>query len=224
MVPVKAIAFDSYGTLFQMAPLRQAAERRWPGRGDRLYQRWREKQLDYAWTYTLTGRYREFWLLSLDALANAAARLKIPLTPAAALGLLRTYLTLPAFPEVPAVLTTLAGAGLRPTILSEGSPGMLRALVRHNRLLPYLHEVISADAVRAYKPAPEPYRFLAEQLRTPAPEILFVTAHGWDIAGAGAAGLQTAWLNRDGEPLDRLGIEPDLELADLAELKSLLPG
>ena len=42
----------------------------------------------------------------------------------------------------------------------------------------------------------------------PAEEVLFVSSNGWDAAGASGYGFVTAWVNRAGEPVDRLPWKP----------------
>lgn len=221
---VRAIAFDSYGTLFDTAPLARAAARVAPGRGEELATLWRQKQLAYAWIRTLTGRYQDFWQITGDALSAAAAHLGTLLSRPARFRLLQTYLELPVFPDVPETVAALAGRAGRPGrplrlgLLSQGTPEMLAAVIRRNGLEAYLAAVVSADAAQRYKPAPEPYRLLAGQLGAAPGEILYVTAHGWDLAGAVAAGFQTGWLNRQGEPPEALGVEPTVELTSLSAL------
>ncbi len=50
------------------------------------------------------------------------------------------------------------------------------------------------------------YRLAVEAVGTGPDRIGFVTANGWDAAGAGAFGLRVAWLpNSAGETLPRVG-------------------
>jgi 2-haloacid dehalogenase len=50
----------------------------------------------------------------------------------------------------------------------------------------------------------------------------FVSSNCWDVVGAKAYGFPVAWVNRLGAPLEELGVAPDLEVADLAELARAL--
>jgi 2-haloacid dehalogenase len=52
--------------------------------------------------------------------------------------------------------------------------------------------------------------------------IGFVSANGWDAAGAKAFGLTSIWINRAGAPFERHGPRPDAVLRSLAELPALL--
>lgn len=49
-----------------------------------------------------------------------------------------------------------------------------------------------------------------------------VAAHGWDVAGAKAAGLQTAFIARPAKALYPLVQKPDYNVKNLTQLVSLL--
>ena len=49
-----------------------------------------------------------------------------------------------------------------------------------------------------------------------------VAAHGWDIAGAKAAGMQAAFIARPNKAIYPLAIEPDYIVKDLVELSQKL--
>jgi hypothetical protein len=52
--------------------------------------------------------------------------------------------------------------------------------------------------------------------------VLFVSSNGWDAAAAAAYGFRTLWVNRMGEPVDRLPGRPGHEAADLTGVPALL--
>lgn len=84
------------------------------------------------------------------------------------------------------------------------------------------HQVLSADQVRAYKPAPEVYRLAADAVGCPPERLLMVAAHAWDLRGAQAAGMRTAYVERPvGDPPSP-GDAFDLRCDGLDELASLL--
>ncbi|MFL5997383.1 MAG: haloacid dehalogenase type II [Streptomyces sp.] len=58
------------------------------------------------------------------------------------------------------------------------------------------HQALSAETVQAYKPAPEVYQ-LALDIAGCAPDrVLMVAAHAWDLRGAQAKGMRTAYVHR----------------------------
>lgn len=80
----------------------------------------------------------------------------------------------------------------------------------------------SADEVRTLKPAPEPYRMVAERTGVPIGSVRLVAAHGWDIAGALAAGCRAAFVARPGAVLYANGPQPDVVASDLAGIADAL--
>lgn len=209
----EAYVFDAYGTLFDVhSVLRTAGIEEPPG----LSALWRQKQLEYTWLRSLMGRYEDFWSVTASALRSAAIQLGVKLNASQIENLLQAYLRPAAFADAKAVLEQLSGARL--AILSNGSPEMLASAVRHNGMERILHEVISADRVKIYKPSPRVYALGTEILNLPAGKILFVSSNWWDAAGAKAFGYQVCWANRGGAPVEDLGFAPDITVSRLDQI------
>jgi 2-haloacid dehalogenase len=109
-------------------------------------------------------------------------------------------------------------------ILSNGSPVMLEAVLRHSGLSSHFDQVLSVDAVQIYKPHPRVYRFAADRLGMGPGEIGFVSSNFWDISGAASFGFRTFWLNRSQGLADELGQQPEAIVSDLSELAAHLLG
>ncbi|MEV0774392.1 haloacid dehalogenase type II [Streptomyces sp. NPDC050433] len=63
------------------------------------------------------------------------------------------------------------------------------------------HQVLSGEAVLAYKPAPQVYQLAVDTAGCPAERVLMVAAHAWDLRGARASGMRTAYVRRPvGDP------------------------
>ena len=217
---LQALVFDAYGTLFDVHSLIAECEDLFPGRGSSLSQLWRGKQLEYTWLRSLMGRYADFSLVTRSALTTACKTLRLELTEAAASRLMDAYLVLKAFPDVRETLIRLPGPKL--AILSNGSPIMLSAVVRHNRLDQIFDAVLSVDALRIFKPHPSVYAYAAERLHAPAGAIGFVSSNFWDVAGATSFGFHTFWINRSGAAPDGLDCQPAAVLSGLTDLPALL--
>src|SRR5262249_22305400 len=155
----------------------------------------------------------DFWAVTESALVFACRRLGLQASAADRRRLMEAYLALHAFPEVSGTLGRLRD--LPCAILSNGAPRMLEAAVDHNGLRPHLRAVVSGDEVRTFKPHPAVYALGAARLGLPRGAIGFVSSNGWDVVGAKAFGFHVAWVNRQGAPLDELGVTPDLEVPDL---------
>jgi 2-haloacid dehalogenase len=218
---IRACVFDAYGTLFDVAA---AAARCRDVLGERvgpLATLWRDKQLQYTWLRGLQGRHADFWQVTGDALDYALETLAID-DGALRERLMALYLTLDAFPEVPAVLTRLKAAGMTTAILSNGSPRMLAAAVAAARLDGLLDHVLSVEDVGVFKPHPKVYQLAVDRLGVPAAAIAFQSSNGWDAHAASAFGMRVVWCNRYGQRAERLPGAPDHETRSLAELPALV--
>ncbi|MCI2420236.1 haloacid dehalogenase type II [Saccharopolyspora sp. K220] len=58
------------------------------------------------------------------------------------------------------------------------------------------HQALSAEAALAYKPAPEVYQLAIDTAGCPPERVLMVAAHAWDLRGAQAKGMRTAYVHR----------------------------
>jgi 2-haloacid dehalogenase len=220
---IRAIAFDAYGTLFDVLSVTSLCERLFPGSGDALARTWRTKQLQYSLLRSMMNRFEDFWRVTGDALVYAAASLNLPLTGDKRTQLMDAYLGLAAFPDVEPGLEALKKRGLRLAILSNGAPNMLRAAVAGAGIGGLLDEVISVSDVRVFKPNPRVYRLIGRRLRLPSKRIAFVSSNSWDIHGAGAAGLSTFWIQRSaGEPQEELGFPAGQVVSAITELEARL--
>ena len=220
-VNLGALAFDAYGTLFDVHSVVAACEAAFPTRGEALSRLWRDKQLEYSWLLSLMGRYEDFWAVTGKALRYACQHLGLPCDAATHTRLLESYYRLKAYPEVPAALARLA-VKRRLVILSNGTPRMLAAVTRAAGLTEVFDEIISVEAVGVYKPSPRVYALLPQRLGMPTEAIGFVSSNAFDIAGAKAFGLRTFWVNRQDATPDGLGYPPDAVVQTLAELADRL--
>lgn len=215
--------FDAYGTLFDVSaaarraagePGRQALAACWP----RLSESWRQKQLSYSWLRAITGAHADFWTVTQDALDWALEAEGLSGDTALRARLLDLYRELDAYPEVPAMLAALKSAGLATGILSNGSPGMLETATASAGIGAHLDALLSVESVGIFKPAAAVYDLVGQQFGCTPSQVLFVSSNGWDAAGATGYGFRTAWVNRAGDPVDRLPWRPDTILSDLTTI------
>ena len=225
-MPIKVCVFDAYGTLFDVAAAaRQAAEEpAFPALKDRwaeVAQHWRLKQLQYSWLRAISDAHTDFWQVTQDGLDWALEATGLDGDPALRERLLALYWELQAYPEVPAMLAALKTAGYQTAILSNGSPDMLAGAVKSAGLSSVLDDCLSVESVGIYKPHHSVYDLVGKRFGCAPQDVLFVSSNGWDAAGASGFGFQTAWVNRAGEPIDRLFAEPHHILSDLTEIPKL---
>ncbi|OYU19607.1 MAG: haloacid dehalogenase, type II [Rhodobacteraceae bacterium PARR1] len=223
---ITTLVFDAYGTLFDVTGAARLAAATPEGAilGDRwplLAAEWRRKQLEYTWQRAISGAHAAFDVVTAEALDWALEAMSLS-APALRTRLLALYDELPAFPEVLDVLTNLHGTGYRLAILSNGSPRMLASLTAAAGLQALIHDLLSVESVRVYKPDFRVYAMVEPALGVKPRQVLFISANGWDIAGATRFGFNTAWVNRTGQPMDRLPQGPKHILRDLTGVPQCL--
>lgn len=218
---IRACVFDAYGTLLDVNAAARHCRGALGDRWEELAALWRSKQLEYTWLRSLMGRYADFRQVTGEALDYALERHRIA-DPALRATLMDLYRRLDAYADAGATLSALRGRGLRTAILSNGSPDMLADAVGGAGLTPLLDEVLSVDGLGIYKPHPSVYQLACDRLDVPPEAVLFVSANGWDAAGAAAFGFRVAWLNRAGLPRERLPAGPAAEVDSLSALVPLV--
>ena len=215
---IKAIVFDAYGTLFDVYSIGALAEQLFPGKGEALAARWRDRQIDYTRLRTLSDRYKPFWDVTRDALTFACKALGLDLQPQQEAALMAQYAVLTPFPENRGVLQALQQHGLKLAILSNGNPPMLDSVVDAAGFRGFFDHLLSVDAVRKFKTAPEAYALASAAFGIPVDEMIFVSSNCWDACGAAWYGFDTFWVNRAGAPLEELDIVPNAQGRTLDDL------
>jgi 2-haloacid dehalogenase len=139
--------------------------------------------------------------------------------------LVRAWHRLPAWPDVPDGLGRLRRR--YPVVaLSNGGFALLVNLLKHADLA--FDGIVSAQYARTYKPDARVYQVAAELLDVAPDQVLMVACHGWDLDGARAAGLHTAFIERPAEkgpnePADHApDVTSDLTCTSFTELADLL--
>ena len=110
--------------------------------------------------------------------------------------------------------------GFQLVALTNSSDAAVAAQLANAKIADCFHRHMSVETVRRFKPHRSVYLWAAEQLRQDPGKTMLVAAHGWDVAGAKWAGLQTAFVERPGQHLFPLGPVPNIHVADLNALVS----
>lgn len=222
---ISVCIFDAYGTLFDVAAAARVAAAE-PGRDrlaaiwPKLAEDWRRKQLEYTWLRAVMRQHADFWTVTQDGLDWALEAAGID-DPDLRERLLALYWELASYPEVPAMLARLKAAGLATAILSNGSPAMLEAAVRSAGIEALLDDTLSVESVGIFKPDASVYRLVTKRFSCTPDRVLFTSSNSWDAAAAAGFGFRTAWVNRMGQPMDRLPARPQHVLCDLTTIPDL---
>jgi 2-haloacid dehalogenase len=210
----RVIAFDVNETLLDLSALDEPFEALFGSPA--LRPQWFALMLQLSFVGGLTGRYVDFGAAQRAALAMLAEREGVPVSTGDIEALVWRMSSLPPHPEVPDALVTLAQTSLRMVALTNSTQPVAEAQLASAGLGQHFEAVISADSVRHLKPAPQPYRAVAERTGVGLGDVRLVAAHSWDITGALSAGCQAAFVARPGMVLSPLSGQPDIIGPDLA--------
>jgi len=225
----KLIAFDAYGTLFDVYSMGELAEELFPGHGQAFSVMWRDRQIEYTRLVTMcdpnsagSRHYLPFWELTLRSLHYVSKRMGFNLTPDNEKRLMDQYAKLTAFEDSLTVVKTIKEKGISTAILSNGSREMLATVVETNGLRPYLDKVVTVEDVRLFKTAPQAYELLLKVFPVRKEEILFVSSNAWDALAAKWYGFDVFWVNRLGHPFEEIGEKPNYEGTSLGKVLEVI--
>lgn len=210
------IGFDLYGTLLSTDSIAREIAKQFNDDIDiakSVASLWRRYQLEYTWRINSMGEYKTFDEITRSALGHALAEHRLGMSTNQANLLMRAYDALNVFPEVPTALKLLEekSRSVEAHIFSNGTLKMATTSVKKSPDLgPHadiFKSLITVDDLRVFKPDPRVYRHLVHQVNKIGQEsdVWLVSANPFDVVGAKASGLKTAWIDRAGKGwLDRL--------------------
>jgi 2-haloacid dehalogenase len=186
--------------------------------GDRRALReWFAQLILYSEAITLSGPYTTFFELGQGVLKMLGSIHDVSITEADFDELRTRMLTMPAHADVPAGLKQLKDAGFRLVTCTNSPPDPQTSPLKHAGIDGWFEKSFSVDRVRRFKPAPQVYHMVAEELNVPPAAICMVAAHLWDTIGAQSIGCSGALIARPGNaplPVQRLPqprvVAPDL--------------
>lgn len=187
-----ALVFDVMGTLFSLSPLRERL--RAVGAPEVALEAWFGRLLHWATSLTLVGEFRPFAEIAETALRTTLAQQGIDEHIAA--NVLERLAELRPYEDAEPALANARSAGVAVATLTNGSASNTRTLLERAGLDAYVEAIITVEEVRAYKPAPAPYRHAAKRLGVEPGDLSLIAAHGWDVLGARNAGLAAVWVDR----------------------------
>lgn len=224
MAPVnakpKVLLFDVNETLVDIAPLKAKV-------GEALLDPhaadlWFATMLQYSLATTVSGQYFAFPDIGAAVLRMLGKRSDVTIGQDDAKQLLSAMKSLPAHRDVEPGLRRLRDAGFRMATLTNSSQEGVKAQMESAGLSGFFERQLSVESVRKFKPHADVYAWAAREMKVQASECMLVAAHGWDVAGAGWAGMQTAFIARAGQDKFPLAPEPDVDAADFLGLADAL--
>ena len=220
MKNVKAIIFDAYGTLFDVNSAAEKCKDKIGDKWEGFANFWRTTQLEYTWLRSLMKRHKDFWQVTEDSLEKSMNAYKID--KAMKNELLNLYKALNTFPEVKDVLNKLKEKNYKLAILSNGTPSLLKELVKSNDLDNIFDDIFSIEEVGIYKPDAKVYDMPIKKYKIQKEEVVFLSANTWDISGGGNYGYSSIWVNRNNSIFDNLDYKPKEEVKNLNQLLDIV--
>ncbi len=218
----KVIILDVNETLLDLAPLKISIGKVLDNRED-LLSLWFSTMLHYSLVETLSNNYHSFGEIGTAALMMVAETQGIQLTKEDARDAIVTPLrALPAHADVIAGLKVLKADGYRIVSLTNSSSDGVEMQLRNAGLIDLIEKRYSVESVKKFKPHPDTYQMVLDDLDVKPEEVLMVAAHAWDLAGAKNVGLQTAFIARPGKTLYPNVGKPDYIVKDLLELQKII--
>lgn len=220
--PLKALAFDYYGTIADKQGLGATIEQHIPGTdGTALAKLWFQTCQRYCFQNGMMGRYAPWDELSASALDFAAAELAVHIPDDVRGQLLAADAEAPIYPEAAAALPRLASR-FKLYVLSMGASWMIERSQKRAGIDGHFKAIITTAADQVYKPSRAAYDVGVREIALAPEQIGFVSGNSFDVIGSKNYGFPTIWVRRYAQPLDGLGLAPDLVVGDLTELAGLL--
>ena len=220
MKNIKAIIFDAYGTLFDVNSAAKKCKEKIGNKWEGFANYWRTTQLEYTWLRSMMGRHKNFWQITEDSLYKSMKVFNIDL--AMRDELLDLYKVLSPFEEVQEVLNILKQKKNKLAILSNGTPELLKELVRSNNLENIFDDLFSIEQVGVYKPNGKVYDIPIKKYQINKNEVAFLSSNTWDVSGAGNYGYNAIWVNRNNNIFDTLDYQPKHQINNLKELINII--
>ncbi|WP_404418032.1 haloacid dehalogenase type II [Marinospirillum sp.] len=221
MLKPQVIFFDVNETLLDLKPVKESIGEALGGRPE-LVPLWFTTLLQYSLVTTVADHYRDFAEIAVACLQMTARNQGIELDEATAKKAVAPIRALPAHPDVVPALERLNAAGYRLFALTNSSRAAVADQLQNAGLSSLFEAALSVEEVGLYKPHTRVYHWATQQAGVAASDCLLVAAHGWDVAGASWAGMQSAFVARPGQQPFPLGPASDLEVTSLKELADLL--
>jgi 2-haloacid dehalogenase len=220
MLRPKVIVFDVYETLLTMSDVNRKVNQVMDS--VRGYTIWFEIFMQYCFVNNSLDSFHDFTSIGRVALQMAAHKLGRSISESESTEILSLLKHLPVHEDAPSCLSELNDHGYTIVALTNAPEKLVFERMELTGLISYFEEVLSAETIKKYKPDKNVYHWAAKKMDLRPEEMIMVTAHSWDIAGAANAGMRTAFLKRNKEVLYTLSPEPDVSSHRLSDIVSFL--
>lgn len=216
----QVILLDVYETLLDMRDVeRKVNDLLDTSKG---YILWFELLLQYCFVDSCTNQFHPFADIAKATMQMTAKKLGRTVDESDIDAMLEWLKYLPVKDDVREGLSALNDLGYRIAALTNTPEEAVCERMERSGLISYFEVVLSAEGFKKYKPSLDVYNWAAEKLKVDKTEILMVSSHDWDIAGASCAGMKTTYLKQSKQMLYLLAPKPDITCSSLMDLANLL--
>lgn len=195
----KVIFFDVNETILDLDSMRESVGKALGGRTE-LLPYWFSKMLHYSLVSTDINNYQDFGKIGVSSLMMVANENNIKLTQEQAKKAIVTpLLKLPPHADVIPNLIKLKKAGFKLVTLTNSSNFGVKSQLTNAKMIQLFEERLSIEDIKIYKPNVKSYEWALKKMNIEAKDAVLVAAHGWDVAGAKAAGMKAIFVARPGE-------------------------
>lgn len=194
----KIAVFDVNETTLDLAPVRAAVDDIFGRHG--AFDTWFARLLQISMAVSATGNYLDFSALAMSALGSVAQTEQHPLPDNARAALGAAMGGLQAHPDVVDGLDQLRDGGWTLVALTNSAQTAVDAQLVGAGIADKFDHVLSVDLARTFKPQAAAYHLVSAATGADLADMWMVAAHDWDLAGAKAVGMSTAFVSRPGMP------------------------
>jgi 2-haloacid dehalogenase len=220
IIKPKVIVFDVYETLLDMGEIEHRINQLTDSK--RGYLLWFEIFMQNCFVDNSLDTFHDFLSIARASLQMTAFKLAGTITDIEADEVLELLEHLPVKEEVQSALSQLNDYGYEIIALTNAPENVVCDRMERTGLISYFDKVLSAESVKKYKPEKKVYEWAAGKVSMNTGDMLMVTSHGWDIAGAANAGMKTALVKKNKQILFPPALKPDLLCKNLLNLVDML--
>ena len=233
-MPLKAVIFDVYNTLFQndnsywIDVFGEICRiQKLPVSPDDLWKHWKLFEVSFRQTRTnmenpeKSPPFKTYQVAWEEAFVNAFNKLGINGDPEHASQLSVDGMASRQPYEDTFLCLEYVRRNWKMALLTNADNDFIIPILRRHELS--FDAVVTSEMARAYKPDPRAFNRILKETGVLAEDTLYVGDTLFDdVHGSKLAGMKAAWLNRYGIDMDTKLIRPDYEVAGLTELMDIL--
>ena len=216
----KMLLFDVYETLLSMESIKRSLNQILDSK--RGYTIWFELLIQNCLLENTTSKFHGFATIADACLQMTHHLLGQPHRPGEFVPIMESMKHLPLQEDIQEGLSSIYDQDFRIAALTNSPEKIVIERMERTGLVSYFEAILSAEQIKAYKPGKNVYLWAAEKFQLTPGEIMLVSSHGWDIAGATNAGMTTAYLRSSRQLFNPLAELPTFNCDSLLHLAAEL--